>query len=137
MIDSEYRNKTIQALEILSKVSLRTNALLNSISAPNTGYSKLEELLEQIRADMDDAKARVFSETMRLGILGGRGSGKSTLANALMGDNYLPGSAIIFCTSLPTTIKYSKSLTLEIVSELKENTYSKILYRTSEIKGQS
>lgn len=127
-------NKTMQALSILNDVYTQTTALLNAVSPNGTGHAQLGELFEQIRDDMNDAKKRSETETLRLGILGGRGSGKSSLANALMGDNYLPESALIFCTSLPTTIKFSTRNFLGIESELKEQSYEGVDIKDGDIK---
>ena len=40
-----------------------------------------------------------------------------------MENNYLPESAIIFCTTIPTTIRYKSQAYLEIKSEIQENSY--------------
>lgn len=127
-------SKTMQAINILNDVYSQTTALLNTMNVSGAGHAQLGELFEQIRDDMNDAKKRSETETLRLGVLGGRGSGKSSLANALMGDSYLPESAIIFCTSLPTTIKFSARTFLSIESELKEQSYEAVDIRNSDIK---
>jgi energy-coupling factor transporter ATP-binding protein EcfA2 len=115
-------NKTVQALKILEKTNERVNSILKEINAGNAGYIKIQELFSQIQADIADAGDRADKETIRIGILGGTGSGKSTLANALMGDNILPDSAIIFCTSIPTTIRYiHQQYMLEVESELEKH----------------
>jgi energy-coupling factor transporter ATP-binding protein EcfA2 len=128
--------RTTKAIQILNNVYLQTTSLLNAFNASKAGgHAQLEELFEQIRDDLNDAKKRSETETIRLGILGGRGSGKSSLANALMGDSYLPESAIIFCTSLPTTIKYSGKNYLRIESELQEYSYEGLDISNSDIKN--
>lgn len=115
--------RTLAALNILTNTKVAANALLNGIKANEAGHLEIAKLVSQIRADIGDAEKRSVTETIRVGILGGRGSGKSTLANALMGDDFLPESAIIFCTNLPTTIRYSPSNLLDVKSELEEYNY--------------
>jgi hypothetical protein len=117
-------NKTVQALKILDRANDLVDNILKEINADNAGYGEINELFSQIRADISDAKERSYKETIRIGILGGTGSGKSTLVNALMGDNLLPDSAIVFCTNIPITIKYSSQHSLNIESELEDYNYS-------------
>jgi Flp pilus assembly protein, ATPase CpaF len=128
-------SKTVQALDILEKTSKRVDSILKEINAGNAGYRKIQELFSQIQADIADAKDRADKETIRIGILGGTGSGKSTLANALMGDNILPDSAIIFCTSIPTTIRYAQRHFLEVESELEKYRFEKSHIDPEEMKN--
>ncbi len=116
--------RTVAALNALRDAEVAATVLLSNISKANeAGHVEIGKLLSQIREDIDDAKKRSETETIRVGILGGRGSGKSTLANSLMGDDYLPESAIIFCTNLPTVIRYSTIHWLDLKSDLAEYNY--------------
>ncbi|MDY6781311.1 MAG: dynamin family protein [Cyanobacteriota bacterium] len=110
---------TQQALDILNNIKAEVTQLLEQLNAQETGYLSIKELLDKIFEDITDATQRIAEETIRIGILGGRGSGKSTLANSLMGNDLLPESAIVFCTSIPTTIRYSRQYKLEVCSQLK------------------
>ncbi|NES19236.1 MAG: hypothetical protein F6K41_09980 [Symploca sp. SIO3E6] len=112
------QTKTERALCILENINTELNKLLHDLNVHNTSYLTIKDLLEQIFDDINDATKRLEEETIRIGILGGRGSGKSTLANALMGNNLLPESAIVFCTSIPTAIRYNDKHTLEVSSQL-------------------
>ncbi|MES1242178.1 MAG: dynamin family protein [Acidobacteriota bacterium] len=116
--------KTLAALNVLANTKTAAKELLNGIKANEADHIEIRKLIAQIREDIGDAEKRSLTETIRIGILGGRGSGKSTLANALMGDEFLPESAIIFCTNLPTMIRYSPSYWLDVKSELEEYSYS-------------
>jgi GTP-binding protein EngB required for normal cell division len=121
------QSKTLIALNVLLQTLNEARDLLQAIRADKAGHGEIARLFEQIRKDIDDANERAASETIRIGILGGRGSGKSKLANALMGKDLLPESAIIFCTSLPTTIRVSsvkEQTALVVESETKEHNYA-------------
>lgn len=118
-------NEAIRALRILESVREKVDSLLKSLNAEKTGHQELREHFEQIWKDIEDVEERAKLGTVRVGILGGRGSGKSTLANALIGEDILPEAAIIFCTNIPTTIKYRHSgYLLEIESGLEDHNYS-------------
>ena len=109
---------TFQAFDILNQVNETVNTLLNEFKTNDVGYKAISEVFNQIHQDIQDARNRAANETIRIGLLGGRGSGKSTLANALIGEKLLPESAIVFCTSIPTTIKFANKYELEIKSTL-------------------
>jgi len=112
---------TLHSFSILQKTSNLVNSLLQEMSTNDAGYLTFSQIIEQIQLDIEDARERAKTETIRVGILGGRGSGKSTLANAIIGEYILPESAIVFCTSIPTTIKYGKSYKLDIDSNISSN----------------
>lgn len=133
-IDPRIQSKTLRALSILTGINSEVAYLLKEINASQAGDIELEQLFEQIHKDVQDAQKRAATETIRLGILGGRGSGKSTLANALMGDDLLPESAIVFCTSLPTTIKYSQHTFLRIESDVEEYNFNELNVHSQTMK---
>ncbi len=128
------KSRTHQAFDILNKTNNLVNQILQDFNADNTPYKKISDFFEGIRDDINDAKERSIQETIRIGILGGTGSGKSTLANALIGDAILPDSAIVFCTSIPTTIKFSHYYSLEVESELQTFNYKERNIQSSEMK---
>lgn len=125
MNNPNYINETYKSLDILQKSQDSVSNLLQSLNANNSGFKEIQELFEHIRNDEKDVNERVRAERIRIGILGGRGSGKSTLANALIGVPILPESAIIFCTSIPTSISYSENYQLNINSDFSEYKISK------------
>ena len=118
-------SKTEQCLRVLKDIGSDLEMLLNDLNQRNAGYLAIKNSLNQIEEDIKDAKNRINRETVRIGVLGGRGCGKSTLANALMQVDLLPESAIVFCTSIPTNIRYNRKLVLEIDSEFDEYKYLK------------
>lgn len=121
MSTSQRHGATLQALSILNRVNSIVDSMLTEMSANDAGYVTIARIVHQIKLDIQDAKERAERETLRIGLLGGRGSGKSTLANALIGVELLPESAIVFCTSIPTTIKYASSYHLQVASDIASN----------------
>lgn len=121
MATAQRHGATLQSLSILTKVETIVDDLLTTVSSRDAGYLAITEIVRQIKSDIQDAKERAERETLRIGILGGRGSGKSTLANALIGVELLPESAIVFCTSIPTTIKYAPAYHLQVSSDIESN----------------
>jgi len=122
---TNYKNQTQRSFGLLGDSQERVSNLLKSLNAEKASYKEILELFERIQEDEKDVDERVQAERIRIGILGGRGSGKSTLANALMGVSILPESAIIFCTSIPTSISYSEDYRLDVRSDLPEYNFSK------------
>jgi hypothetical protein len=118
--------RSMQALALLNKAGDKVSELLDEFSKNGAGQVEISEILKQIQHDIYDARERAGTETIRLGILGGRGSGKSTFANALIGEALLPESAIVFCTSIPTTIKYAVKYHVEIESDIEENNVDEV-----------
>lgn len=108
---------------LLNQVKEVTNKFFSSINYDTAAYQSISRVINQIDQDISDAITREAEGIIRIGILGARGSGKSTFANALMENYYLPESAIIFCTTIPTTIRYKRQAYLEIESEIQENSY--------------
>lgn len=120
-----YVSRTHEAIVLLAKTNEQVNELLiKNLHADQARYLEITQLFDQIREDINDVQQRAKEERIRIGVLGGRGSGKSTLANALMGDNILPESAIIFCTNIPSTIQFSNQYFLSIRSELEQYNYT-------------
>jgi hypothetical protein len=126
---------SVQALKLLQKTSGAVTEMLSQMSANDAGYLAIADILTQIQNDIQDAQDRANLETIRLGILGGRGSGKSTLANAIIGDDILPESAIVFCTSIPTAIKYEGRYHLSVSSNIEANRIEEVTDLTSFIKS--
>lgn len=123
---SDFQNlsKSDQAQQILEATNDDVRSLFRELKADGVHFVRLRELLDRIQDDIEDALQRAVKEKIRIGVLGGRGSGKSTLANALMGAELLPNSAIISCTSIPTTIQYRHGqYSIQIDSELEKHSF--------------
>jgi GTPase SAR1 family protein len=94
----------------------------------------IREVYESLQSDLDDLEIRMDTGRIRVGILGGRGSGKSTLANAIIGEKILPDSALIFCTSIPTTVHKGKNYAIEIISKQQEYCIKRNNINTDELR---
>lgn len=83
-------------------------------------FNSMKIVFCKILEDLNDVSQRAKTGVIRIGILGGRGSGKSTLANVLMGQEILPNSSTVFCTNIPTVIKYSQKFSLLVESDIEK-----------------
>lgn len=128
-------SRTEHALRILDQVEAQLAPLVGLLQRTAGGFVPITSAFDQISEDLADGRRRRVEEVIRIGIMGGRGSGKSTLANALLGSRLLPHSAMMFCTGIPTAIRYSASPSLDIESGILEHEYHKRDIPLSELQS--